>query len=288
MDTVLRYLAYDNQVAITAASMKDTVSQAVAFHKLSPLCAAALGRLLTAASIMACQLKNEKDMLTIMVNGDGEIGTLMACSNGRFEVKGYVENPYAERPLKNGKFDVGGAVGKGTLTVIKDIGLKEPYSGQVELVSGELAEDIASYFLISEQTPTALSLGVMADKTGIRRAGGLLVQPLPFCSEDTIRDLEKRTDLIAAFPDMLDSMAIESATNLVFEDAGLMHIQQNTVRYFCDCSRERLQKVLISLGKKELHDIIEEDGHAEITCRFCDKIYQFHAKELSQLLKNAT
>ncbi|MHB1315593.1 MAG: Hsp33 family molecular chaperone HslO [Christensenellales bacterium] len=287
MDIAVRYMAYDNQVAVTAASTKHTVKQAADYHNLSPLCAVALGRLLTASALMATQLKNEKDILTILVNGDGEIGTMMACANAMLDVKGYVENPFLELPLKNGKFDVGGAVGKGTLTVLKDLGLKEPYSGTIELVSGELAEDLAYYYSVSEQQPSAVSLGVLANASGIQRAGGLLVQPLPYCSKDVIRDLENRSALLCAFPELLDSMEVQKAVELVFDDAKLDFSGSHAVRYHCDCSRERLNKVLVSLGEKELKEIIEEDGHAEITCRFCDMTYQFNAEELTSLLKDA-
>lgn len=255
-------------------------------HKTSAVTSAALGRLLTAAAMMSTYLKNDTDTLTLRIKGDGPAGTVLAVANGKGQVKGYVENPVveiADRP--DGKLNVGGAIGhNGTLSVIRDLGLKEPYVGQIPLVSGEVAEDITNYYATSEQTPTVCALGVLVEPDlTIKKAGGYLLQLLPGATEEEITQLEKN---IAAMPPMThlleEGVSLEKIMEMVLEGFNPNVLDESSCEYFCDCSKERVERALLSMGKAELEKLAQEEPTAEVCCQFCDKVWKIDLQELLQ------
>lgn len=291
MDTLVRGSSMDGAIRIFCAVTTDMVNEAHKIHGTYPVATAALGRLLTGAALMGATLKNESDSITLQVRGDGPLGALTAVTDSRSHVRGCVDDPLVERPLNaKGKLDVGGGVGHGTLSVIRDLGLKEPYIGQVPLVSGEIAEDLTAYFASSEQVPTAVALGVLVDtdNTAIA-AGGFIVQMMPGSTDEMADKLEKTLNELPPVTTMIhDGM---SAEDMLFKvcDGFDMLMDNNVVHpeYECKCSRERMEKALISLGKKELRDIIDEQGSAELVCHFCNSKYNFSRKELEALLSMA-
>lgn len=288
MDYILRATAGNGSVRVFVANTKETVQKAFEYHKTSPVMSAALGRTLTAASIMGSMLKGDDDVLTLQVKGDGPAGVITVTSDSKSRVKGYVGNPQADMPLKeDGKLDVGGAVGKGTLTVMKDMGLKEPYVGQIPLTSGEIAEDLTYYFAKSEQTPSAVGLGVLVDRDySIKQAGGFIIQIMPEADEDTIFSLEIKLHEMEPVTTMLEKgMTPEDIMDYLIGDLEPNILDKVPVEYYCNCSRERVERALISLGKKELAKIIEEDGKATLHCHFCNKDYTFNKDELLELLQ---
>ena len=274
-------------VAITT----ELADRAFRIHKTYPTATAALGRTLTAAAIMGATLKNDSDSVTIQFKGDGPLGSIVAVTDSRSHVRGYVVNPYVDIPLNSkGKLDVGGAVGKGYLNVIKDLGLKEPYAGQVPIVTGEIAEDLTYYFARSEQIPTAIALGVLVDTDhSVKASGGFMIQLMPEATEETAAQLEEKMKHIEPVTKMIeDGMSAEDIFFHITEGFDMLMENKGVVpEYECKCSRERMEKALISIGKKELQDIIDEQGEAELTCQFCDNKYKFSKEELTELLKSA-
>lgn len=287
-DYIIRATAADSQIRAFAATTKDMVEHARQIHGTSPVATAALGRLLTAGSMMGATLKGEKDLLTLQITGDGPMGGLTVTADSKSNVKGYVNNPtYINPPNFQGKFDVGGAIGYGTLRVIKDMGLKEPYVGEVNLVTGEIAEDLTYYFATSEQIPTAVGLGVLMNKENtVRQAGGFIIQLMPFAEEETISKLEEKINGIKSVTAMLDKgLSPEGILNEILGDLGVEINDKIETAYSCNCSRERVTKALISVGRKELEDMIADGKDIEIKCHFCNTAYVFTVDDLKKLCK---
>ena len=291
MDQLIRVIAKDAPVKAMAISARDAVERARAIHDCWPVAAAALGRLLMAASMMGAAMKEEDGAVTLRLKGGGPLGSLTAVSDSRGNVRGYVQNPAVDVPRKaKGKLDVGAAVGAdGDLTVIRDLGLKEPYIGSVQLVGGEIAEDIAAYFVESEQVPTACALGVLiAPDQTVQAAGGYLIQLLPGADEAVVSAVERGIARLGAVSGRLDA-GLEPL-DLLREALGgfeLEVLETAPIEYRCYCSEERVSRALISMGKDELNALIEEQGGAELTCQFCDKVYRYSADDLRRLRDEA-
>ncbi len=287
MDYILRATAGEGSVRVFIANTKETVQQAFLHHKTSPVMSAALGRTLTAVSIMGSMLKSDDDLVTIKIKGDGPGKGLIVTGDSKARVKGYPFNPMVDIPLKpNGKLDVQNTLGEGSLTVIKDMGLKEPYVGQIPLVSGEIAEDLTYYFAKSEQTPSAVSLGVLVDRDySIKQAGGFIIQVMPNADENIINSLENKLATIKPFTTLLEEgNTIEDILNILLGDFGVNILDKIPVKFYCNCSKERVEKALISIGKDELETIIKEDKKATLHCHFCNKDYEFNENDLKTLL----
>ena len=290
-DYILRATAADGLIRAFAATTKNTVQIARTLHNTTPVASAALGRLLTAGAMMGTMLKGEKDLVTLQIKGDGPIEGLLVTADSKGRVKGYPFNPNVDIPPKSPvKLDVGGAVGKGYLTVIKDLGLKEPYVGKTELVSGEIAEDLTYYYAKSEQIPTAIALGVLVDTdTSIKAAGGFIIQLMPGATLEVATMLEERITHLKYITELLDrGETPETILDAVLGDMDLEIIDKMPTEFYCDCSRERVEKALISIGEKDLRTILEEDKKAEISCHFCNKVYNFDEADLKKLLDEAT
>ncbi len=289
-DYVIRARTKDVPLRAFAASTKEMVEQARRIHHLTPLTSAALGRVLTATAMMGQMLKSENSKLTMQLKGDGPIGYVLATGNGRGQVKGYVGNPQADLPLKStGKLNVGAGIGQGTLNIIMDLGLKDPYVGSVALVNGEVADDLTHYFAISEQTPSAVSLGVLVDRDqSIRASGGFIIQVLPECPDSIIDKLEENILQLPPITKMLDDNNDPvDVLKMVLKDFEIQFYGEQPVEYFCDCNRERLERVMISIGEQELINIIKEDGKADLKCHFCNREYHFTRGDLERLLFSA-
>ena len=288
-DKIIRFLAYKGKISIICANTTELVEEARKIHDLSPVATAAFGRLLTISAIMGQEMKNKEDKLTIQLKGNGPIGSMLTTANNVPELKGYVQNPYIDLPLNEfGKLDVGGAVGQdGYINVIKDIGLKDPYIGVAPLTSGEIADDFTNYFVNSEQRQSAVALGVLVDKNGVRQAGGYLITPMPDATDEEISQIEKSIFEAGAISKMLDqNLTLLEIAKKVTGDKNVKILEENiTPVYECDCSKEKMSKALISIGKKDLEDIIKEDEKAELVCHFCNKKYQFTKEELEKLLE---
>ena len=286
-DKITNFLAYDGRIGITCIKTTSMVEEARKVHDLSPVATAALGRVLTITALMANEMKEKEDKITVQIKGNGPIGTILAVANNVPEVKGYVQNPYVDLPLNEfGKLDVGGAVGQdGYIHVIKDIGLKEPYIGISNLTSGEIADDFTNYFVNSEQRQAAVSLGVLVDKNGVREAGGYLITPMPDATEEDISNVEKGIFEAGAISKMLDEkLSLIDIAKKVTGDKNIKVIEDCKVPvYKCDCSKEKMKTALISIGKKEIEDIIKEDEKAELVCHFCNKKYDFNKEELEEI-----
>ena len=287
-DQLIRAISKDGLMKVSAVSTRDLTERARQIHKTLPVATAALGRLLAAASMMGNALKEEAASLTLQIKGGGPLGTLLAVSDHEGSVRGTVDNPAVDLPLReDGKLDVGAAVGnQGALTVIRDLKMKEPYVGSVGLLWGEIAEDIALYFVESEQIPTACGLGVLVDRDqSVLSAGGYLVQLLPGAGDETAAALEASlraagpvTELLKADPDP------EALLRQALPGLELEVLEKRPIEYRCDCSRERMERALISLGREELRDMIDQQGGAELTCRFCDRVEHFSREDLEALL----
>lgn len=282
MGKIYKTLIYDGQISLSVLDTTDVVNKAIELHGLTPLCAAGLGRALTVASFMATSLKDENEKLSVTIDGNGVGGKIVVCADGNLNVRGSIVNPHADLPLKpNGKLDVGGLVGnEGTITVVKNLGLKEPYVGKCKLVSGEIGEDFAAYYAYSEQQPTAIAVGVLVKNDKCIGAGGVILQPLPGCAEENIGKAEK---LIAEFSDVsrkINEIGIDGIIKKYFDEYEFTKYE---TQYKCGCSREYVDKVLIALGEKELSDIIEKDGKIEVCCEFCDKKYVYGQKDVEEL-----
>lgn len=288
MGKLIRCITSCGEVMATAVDTTDIVNRAEQIHKTSAVVTAALGRLLTAGSMMGNMLKGKDDSITLRVNGDGPTGSLIVVSDFNGDVRGYVQNPVVELPLNaKGKLDVGGAVGKnGLLYVLKDLGLKEPFSGSVPLVSGEIAEDITSYYALSEQIPTVCALGVLVNPDlSVKAAGGYIIQLLPAASDKTIDKLEKSIVEMSSVTSMLSAgMTPEEIVKTALKDFEVEVLYSQDIEYKCNCSKERVSKALISLGKEELSEMAKEKGETEISCHFCDKVYKFSSAELKKLI----
>lgn len=286
-DKIISFLAFDGKVNIKCVSSTNLVEEARKIHDLSPVTTAALGRLLTMGCLMGSNLKEEKDKITLQIKSNGPIDTMIVVADKNTNVKGYIKNPNIDIPLKtNGKLDVGTAVGKeGMLYIIKDIGLKDPYVGLTPLVSGEIAEDFTEYFAKSEQIPTAIALGVLVDKDGVRRSGGYIVQLMPDATEEDISIVEKNLSQIPPISKMLENnMSLEDIAGMITGDGMLFMVGEDLLpKYKCDCQKSRIENGLISLGKTELDDIINTDGKAEVECKFCKKKYIFLKEDLEKL-----
>lgn len=286
----MRFLAYEGRVNVVCASSTNLVQKAKEIHDLSPVVTAAFGRLLTITSIMASEMKNEKDKLTIQIKGNGPIATMITVANNFPVVKGYVSNNLVDIPLnEDGKLDVGSAVGhEGYLNIIKDIGMKDPYVGMVPIISGEIAEDFANYFVTSEQKQTAVALGVLVDQNGVRSSGGYIITPMPDATEEDIYNLEKNIFASGAISKMLDQeLTLEEIAKKITGDENIELIEENIMPiYKCDCSKEKMQTGIATIGKEEIKKIIQEDEKAEAVCHFCNKKYEFTKKELEDILKS--
>ena len=287
-DEIVRAITTDGFVKATAITARDLVERARTIHTLLPVATAALGRTLMAASMMGDALKEERGALTLQIKGGGPLGTVLAASDSQGNVRGYVQDPQVElMEIEPGKLDVGRAVGvDGTLTVIKDIGLKEPYVGSIGLFSGEIADDIAMYFVESEQIPTACALGVLVGTDqSVTSAGGYLIQLLPGAPEEVINKIEAGVHRVGSVSRALEKgMTSQELLAAVLSDFKLEILETHPVEYRCYCSRDRVTRALISMGKEELSSLIEEQGQAELTCQFCDNVYRYTKEELEALL----
>ena len=289
MAKIVRTISHDASVVATAIDATDIVAEIEKIHKTSAVVTAALGRLTIAASLIGNGLKGEDDSVTIRMDGGGATGCLIAVSDSHGNVKSYVSNPIVEIPLNQyGKLDVAGAVGKdGRLSVVKDLGLKDPYVGQVPIVSGEIAEDIANYFAISEQIPTVCGLGVLVNPDlTVKAAGGYLIQLLPFADESCIDKLEANVNTLQPVTVMLDSgMSAEDIAKRVLRGLEPDLLDEFEVFYKCDCNKSRVEKALVSLGREELNKMADEEEQIEVCCHFCDKKYNFTREEIIELSK---
>ena len=289
-DKIIKFLAHSGRVSVICADTTQMVEEARKIHDMSPVVTAAFGRLLTITSIMATEMKGSKDKLTVQLKGNGPIGVMIATANNKPIVKGYATNPVVELPLnEDGKLDVSKAVGyEGYINVVKDIGLKDPYIGISPLVSGEIAEDFANYFVNSEQRNSAVALGVLVDKNGVRASGGYLINPMPDATEEDISIVEQSIFNAGAMSKMLDqNLTLEEIAKKITGDENVEIIEDCIVPEFkCDCSKEHMQDALMTIGKEELEDIIEKEGKAELVCHFCNKKYQFDKQDLENILKN--
>ncbi len=284
MNKLYKALIYNNQLTLSVLDTTDMVNEAIRIHKLSPLSAAALGRTLTVCTFMSSNLKSDEDKLSVTVAGDGVGGKITVCGNGKLNMRGFIDNPQAELPLrKDGKLDVGGCVGKGRLTVVRSMGLKEPYSGSAELVSGEIAEDFTAYYAFSEQTPTAIALGVRIGKDlTCVGAGGVIIQALPGASEEALFMAEDVMSQLGSVSSLIETIGAEGIIDKHFGD---IHYEKYTPEYKCLCSRDYIEQVLISLGKDELYDIIDKEGKITVDCQFCDKKYVFDKRDVDGLFR---
>ena len=287
-DRIVRAISTDGMVQAAAICSRDLTERARQIHKTLPVATAALGRTLAAASMMGNALKSDGASLTLQIKGGGPLGTVLAVSDNEGNVRGYVTNPHVDIPLrKDGKLDVGTAVGhEGTLTVIKDLHMKEPYVGTIDLLGGEIAEDVAGYFVESEQIPTACGLGVLVDRDqSVKSAGGYLIQLMPGATEDTIVKVEGGIMAAGPVSALLEQDPDpEHLLRTVMSDFDLKILETQPVSYKCYCSRERVERALISLGRKELEDMLREQGGCQLSCQFCDTVYDFSKEDLEKLL----
>ena len=287
MDRIVKATAANAQIRIFAADIRDTVEEARRRHNTTPVATAALGRLMCAGAMMSVMQKGEDDLLTLKITGDGPIGAVTVTADCNANVKGYVVNPNVDLPLNPvGKLDVSKAIGNGRLDVIRDMGLKEPYVGQTPLISGEIAEDITYYFANSEQVPSSVGLGVLVDRDlTVKRAGGFIVQLLPFATEEVIEKLEENLKKISAVTSFFEQGGTpESLIETLLSGMEPNITETLPVRFYCNCSRERVKKALISVGKEELQSMIEEGKPVTLNCGFCNTDYEFSVEELKTLI----
>ncbi len=284
-DTMIRGTAFGKEVRFFAADTRETVEEARRIHDTWPLCTAALGRLLTAAAMMGTMGKNEDDVITLKIEGDGPVGNITATAGHNAGVKGIIYNNHIELPLKtNGHLDVGGGVGRGMISVIKDFGMKEPYVGQTALYSGEIAEDLTYYYAESEQIPTSVALGVLVDRDlSVKQAGGFIIQMMPFASEETIAAVEKKISEFGSVTDEFEKG--KSVTEMMESLLSDMEIEETIpVSYSCNCSRERVRKALVSIGRDELEKLYDEGEPVNLHCDFCGKDYLFDHEEIGEII----
>ncbi|HIQ92383.1 MAG TPA: Hsp33 family molecular chaperone HslO [Candidatus Copromonas avistercoris] len=289
-DYLIRATAANGQVRAFGVTSRELTETAKNAHDTSPVATAALGRLMSAAVMMGADLKGENDLLTLRMEGDGPMGGLLATADSHGNVKGYAFHPEVLLPPNaKGKLDVGGALGAGMLSVVKDIGLKEPYVGQTNLVSGEIAEDLTYYYATSEQIPCSIALGVLMNKDNtVRQAGGFMIQLLPGASDELIDRLEERLGELPSITALLDAgKTPEEILSGLLGDFDMEILEKKPVQFHCDCSRERVERAIVSIGKKEIREMIEEGKPIEAGCQFCNKKYSFSVEELEELLQKA-
>lgn len=288
-DYIVRATAANTQIRAFAAMTTDLVEQARKYHETSPVATAALGRLLTGGVMMGSMMKNPTDVLTLQINCSGPIGGLTVTADATGNVKGYVNEPEVILPPKNGKLDVGGALGQGILNVIKDMGLKEPYAGQTILQTGEIAEDLTYYFATSEQVPSSVGLGVLMEKNNtVHCAGGFIVQVMPFIEEAVLAKLEENISKIQSVTAMLDNgHTPEEMLSQVLDGLNMEVTDTLQISYHCNCSKERIEKAIISIGKKEIQEMIDDGETIEVKCHFCNTAYHFTVEELEAILKKS-
>ena len=288
-DYIVRATAGGGQVRAFAATTRELVEEARVRHNTSPVATAALGRLLTAGTMMGSMMKNDTDVLTLQIKADGPLAGITVTADANGNVKGYVENPDVVIPPKNGKLDVGGAVGIGLLNVIKDMGLKEPYVGQTILVTSEIAEDLTYYFANSEQVPSSVGLGVLMNKDNtVRCAGGFIVQVMPFVTDEVLNRLEDNIKKISSVTSMLDAGDTpEQILGHVLEGLDMVVTDTLDTKFACNCSHERIEKAIISVGKKDIQEMIDAGEDVEVKCHFCNTAYKFTVDELKDILKRA-
>lgn len=288
-DYIVRATAAGGQMRAFAATTKNLVEAARVHHNTSPVATAALGRTLTAGAIMGSMMKNDTDMLTLQIRGDGPIEGITVTADSHANVKGYVGNPDVMLPPKNGKLDVGGAVGIGLLQVIKDMGLKEPYVGQTILVSSEIAEDLTYYFASSEQVPSSVGLGVLMNKDNtVRCAGGFIIQLMPFATEETISQLEENLKDVTSVTDFLDKgYTPEQMLEKLIGHLDLEITDTIPTQFYCNCSKERVEQAVASIGKKDIQEMIDEGKDIEVKCHFCNTAYNYTVEDLKNILKRS-
>lgn len=289
-DYIIRGTAGDHQIRAFAATTRELTEQARQAHNTSPIATAALGRLLTAGAMMGIMMKGPEDILTIKIQGSGPMEGLTVTADSKGDVKGYVFNPMVMLPPNQaGKLDVGGAVGEGVLSVIKDIGMKEPYVGQTILVGGEIAEDLTYYYATSEQVPSSVALGVLMNKDNtVKQAGGFIIQLLPGASDEMIDKLEKKLGEITSITSLLDEgNTPEMILEHVLGEFGLEIMEKVPTRFHCNCEKARVEKALISIGRKEIQEMIDDGKSIEVNCHFCNKNYEFTVDELKELYEKA-
>lgn len=289
-DYIIRATAANGSIRAFAATTKNLTEYARSIHHTSPVATAALGRTLTAGAMMGLTMKNEKDLLTIQIKGSGALGGVTVTANSRGFVKGYVEEPLVLLPPNaQGKLDVGGAIGPGQLSVIKDLGLKEPYIGRIDLQSGEIADDLTYYFAVSEQIPSSVALGVLMNHDNhVEAAGGFIIQLMPFAEDEVISKLEEKLGGLKSVTELLKSgHTPESILELIFGDMDLVINEKSETGFECNCSKERISRALLSLGKKELKKLIDDEQPVEVTCHFCNTTHSFEKSELEKMVKEA-
>lgn len=288
-DYIVRATAANSQVRAFAATTRELVETARQHHNTSPVATAALGRLLTAGTMMGSMMKNEKDMLTLQIKSGGPLKGITVTADSMGNVKGYVENPDVMLPPKNGKLDVGGAVGVGLLQVIKDMGLKEPYSGQTVLVSSEIAEDLTYYFANSEQVPSSVGLGVLMEKDNtVRCAGGFIIQMMPFAEEKTISQIEENLKNITSVTELLDrGLTPEQLLEELLGNVGLEITDTMPTQFYCNCSKERVERAVASIGRKDIQEMIKEGKDIEVKCHFCNSAYRYSVEDLKKIIKRS-
>ena len=290
MDYIVRATAANAQIRAFAATTRDLVEKARQAHDTSPVVSAGLGRLLTGGVMMGSMLKGEKDLLTLQVSGDGPVKGMTVTADSQGNVKGYAINPSVCLPPNSlGKLDVGGAIGQGSLRVIKDMGLKEPYIGQTVLQTGEIAEDLTYYFAASEQVPSSVGLGVLMEKNNtVKQAGGFIIQLMPFADDEVIAKLEKNLSAFSSVTTVLnEGKSPEEMLEILLKDLNLSITDTMPCRFYCNCDKRRVEKAIISIGKKDIEEMINEGKEIEVNCQFCNSSYKFSVDELRNMLKNA-
>lgn len=286
-DYIIRATAANSQIRAFACTSRNLVEYARGTHNTSPVVTAALGRLLTAGAMMGSMMKGENDLLTLKINGDGPVQGLLVTADAKANIKGYAYQPDVMLPPSPfGKLDVGGAVGRGILTVIKDMGLKEPYSGQTDLVSGEIAEDLTYYYATSEQVPSSVALGVLMNRDNtVKVAGGFIIQLLPFAEEEVIEKLEEKISKVTSITSMLDNaMTPEMILEELLGDLGLEITDKIPTKFECNCSKDRVEKAIISIGKNDIQEMIDDNEPIEVNCHFCNKHYMFSVDDLKKII----
>lgn len=289
-DYMIRASAADNQIRAFAATTRELVEYARSIHGTSPVATAALGRLLTAGTMMGSMMKGDKDILTLQIKGSGPIEGLTVTADSKGNVKGYAYQPEVILPANDkGKLDVSGALGAGILSVIKDLGLREPYVGQTHLVSGEIAEDLTYYFATSEQVPSVVALGVLMNKDNtVRRAGGFIIQLMPFAEDAVIDRLEKKVNEITSITALLDQeMTPEMILDHILGEFGLEILDKIPTSFECNCSKKRVEKAIVSIGKKDIQEMIDDNEPIEVNCHFCNKHYHFTVDELKEIIQRS-
>lgn len=288
-DYIVRATAADSQVRAFAATTGSLVETARKHHDTSPVATAALGRLLTGGAVMGSMMKNDTDMLTVKIRGNGPLGGITVTADSHGNVKGYVDNPDVCLPPKNGKLDVGGAVGIGILQVIKDMGLKEPYVGDTMLITSEIAEDLTYYFASSEQVPSSVGLGVLMERDNtVKCAGGFIIQMMPFAAEETISAIEENLKKVTSVTELLDrGYTPEMILEELLGNVGLEITDTIPTQFYCSCSKERVKKAVASIGRKDIQEMIDEGKDIEVKCHFCNSAYNYTVEDLKQIIKSS-